>query len=42
MSSNSKVQLEGMLRQIDSLSRLVDIENTMNSSSGQLEEGRKS
>jgi len=31
-----------MLKQIDSLSRLVDIENTMNSSSEQLEEGRKS
>jgi hypothetical protein len=42
MSSNSKVQLERMLRQTDSLSRLVDIENTMNSSSGRLEEGRKS
>lgn len=42
MSGNAKVQLEGMLRQIDSLSRLLDIENDMNSSSGQLEEGRKS
>ena len=42
MSSNSKVQLEGMLRQIDSFSRLVDIGNTMNSSSEHLEKGRES
>jgi len=42
MNGNSEVQLEWMLRQIDSFSRLVDIENIMNSSSGQLEEGRKS
>jgi hypothetical protein len=36
MNSNCIVQLEGMLGQIDSFSRLVDIERTMNSSSGQL------